>query len=279
MKFAVCHEMFEGWDWPRQCKFIADVGYDGIEVAPFMLAPRITDVSTEQRRTLRQQAEDAGIKVIGLHWLLAKTQGLHLTTADSAVRRATAEYVIELGRACADLGGDVLVFGSPLQRNIEPGMSLERAREHAVEVFRAAMPALAERNVRLCLEPLTMSDTNFINTCAEAMRIIEMVGAPNLCLHQDVKAMLGAETEPITEVIAKYAPYVGHFHVNDTNLLGPGMGETDFAPIFDSLLKTGYSGWVSVEVFDYSPGPETIARESLRYMRETLARVESAPRR
>lgn len=276
MKFAICHEMFEGWEWARQCRFIAEVGYEGIEVAPFMLAPRITEVSRSTRQTLRRQAEQAGLRIIGLHWLLARTQGLHLTTADPAVRRATAEYLVELGRACADLGGDVLVFGSPLQRNLQPGVSREAALEHAAEVFRAALPRLAERGVRLCLEPLTPTDTNFINTCAEAVQLIERVGAPNLCLHQDVKAMLGAETEPITDLIARYAPYLGHFHVNDTNLLGPGMGETDFAPIFAALLQSGYDGWVSVEVFDYAPGPEVIARDSLRYMRETLQRVRAA---
>ena len=40
--------------------------------------------------------------------------------------------------------------------------------------------------------------------------------------------------------------------------------------IFEALLKSGYSGWVSVEVFDYSPGAEHIARASLHYMRDVL---------
>ena len=273
MKFAICQELFEGWDWERQCDFIARTGYAGVEVAPFTLAPRIEDVSAERRRTLRRQAEDRGLRVIGLHWLLAKTQGLHLTTADAAVRRATADYLRALGDACADLGGELMVFGSPQQRNLEPGVSRERAYAHAAEVFRACLPALAGRGVRICMEPLTPKETDFVNTCAEAMELIDMVDQPNFVLHQDVKAMLGAEGEPVPALIRRHAPHVGHFHVNDTNLLGPGMGETDFAPIFAALREARYDGWVSVEVFDYSPGAETIARESLRHMRATLARV------
>ena len=91
MKFAICQELFEDWDWERQCRFIAEVGYTGIEVAPFTLAGRIEEVSPQRRRELRQQAETHGLSIIGLHWLLAKTEGLHLTSADPAVRRALTE--------------------------------------------------------------------------------------------------------------------------------------------------------------------------------------------
>lgn len=269
MKFAICQELFVDWEWERQCRFMSETGYTGIELAPFTLAPRITDVSAEQRRELREVAESHGLTICGLHWLLAKTEGLHLTTADSAVRRATARYLIELGNACADLGGTVMVFGSPLQRNLMDGTTREQALDRAAEVFREAMSALAARGVKIVMEPLTPKETNFINSCAEAVELMGMVDHPNFVLHQDVKAML-SETTPIPELITRYADVTGHFHVNDDNLLGPGMGRTDYHPIFEALLRTGYTGWVSVEVFDYSPGAEHIARESLRYMRAVL---------
>ena len=267
--------MFVDWDWPRQCQFIAEVGYTGIELAPFTLGARITDISTEQRQTLRKQAEDHGLQIFGLHWLLAKTQGLHLTTSDAAVRKATVEYLIELGNACADFGGELMVFGSPDQRNLQAGVTRESASANAAEVFRATLPAIADRAVRICMEPLTSQETNFVNTCAEATELIEMVDQPNFCLHQDVKAMLGAESESIPALIEKYVGQVGHFHVNDTNLLGPGMGQTDYKPIFEALRKISYNGWVSVEVFDYGPGCKKIARDSFAYMQEILACVES----
>jgi sugar phosphate isomerase/epimerase len=270
MRFAICHELFGDWDWKLQCEFIARTGYTGIEVAPFMLAERIGQVPMEVRRSMREQAADLGLSIIGLHWLLAKTEGLHLTTADASVRKATAGYLVELGEACADLGGDLMVFGSPFQRNVEAGMSRETAYANAAEVFRAALPRIADRGVRICMEPLTPKETNFVNTCAEAVELMDMVDEKNFCLHQDVKAMLGAETESLPVLIDRFKEQTGHFHVNDTNLLGPGMGETEYAPIFEALLKSGYSGWVSVEVFDYSPGAEVIARESFLNMQEAL---------
>jgi sugar phosphate isomerase/epimerase len=271
MKFGICQEMFVDWEWERQCRFIAETGYTGIELATFTLASNVEDVSNETRTTMRKQAEDEGLTIFGLHWLLAKTEGLHLTTADTTIRKATADYLVSLGNACADFGGDLMVFGSPFQRNVEEGMSREQAYKNAAEVFRDCLPKIADRGVRICMEPLTSKETDFVNTCAEAMQLIAMVEEPNICLHQDVKAMLGAESETVPALIAKHAADVGHFHVNDTNLLGPGMGDTDYAPILAALQETGYDGWVSVEVFDYEPGAEKIARESLSYMQDLLS--------
>lgn len=275
MKFAICQELFEGWDWKRQCEYAAKVGYTGLELAPFTVAERVEQISPAKRKELRKIASDSGVEIIGLHWLLAKTTGLHLTTFDAKVRSETAAYLRELAKACGDLGGSVLVFGSPAQRSLERGMSLDQAYTHAAEVFKAAMPAFADANVKLCVEPLTPLETDFLNTCADGVKLIEMVDHPNIVLHQDVKAML-SEPTPIPELIHKYRNITGHFHVNDSNLLGPGMGETDYHPILRALIDSDYSGWVSVEVFDYRPGAEVIAESSLSYMRQVLADLETA---
>lgn len=275
MKFAICQELFEGWDWQRQCQTIAEIGYTGIELAPFTLASRITDVSAERRKELKSVAAANGLEICGLHWLLAKTEGFHLTTDDASIRRATSEYIIELGRACADLGGDIMVFGSPMQRNLQPGVTREQAYANAADVFRAAMPVLADRGVTIAMEPLTTKETDFVNSCADAVALMGLVDHPNFALHQDVKAML-SESTSIPELIARYAAQTVHFHVNDDNLLGPGMGRTDYHPIFHALRKTGYSGWVSVEVFDYKPGAEFIARESLQNMQRVLRDLDGS---
>ncbi|HLW68738.1 MAG TPA: sugar phosphate isomerase/epimerase family protein [Gemmataceae bacterium] len=267
MRYAICNETFEGWDHERVCRFVASLGYTGLEIAPFTLAPRITDVSAERRKLLRKQAEDAGLTILGLHWLLAKTEEFQLTSPDAAVRQRTAKYLGELARCCRDLGGDILVFGSPKQREIPPGHSYEHAREFAVDTFHRCAEALAEHNVTLCLEPLAPSDTPFINTCAEATEILQRIDHPNFALHQDVKAMSAEAKTTVPELIRRYASWTRHFHANDPNLRGPGFGATDFHPIFQALKDVEYSGWVSVEVFDYSPDPETIARKSIEYMR------------
>jgi sugar phosphate isomerase/epimerase len=274
MRYAICNETFEGWDHGRVCRFVAELGYTGLEIAPFTIASRVTEISSNTRKTLRQQAEDSGLRIIGLHWLLAKTEGLQLTAADGAVRLRTAEYLVELARCCRDLGGDLMVFGSPAQRRIPAGATAEQAAAFAADTFYRAMPGIADCGIRLCLEPLARAETDYITTCAEAVALLDRVSHPNFVLHLDVKAM-SADEAPAPELIRRHAARTGHFHANDPNRRGPGFGETDFVPIFRALRQSGYLGWVSVEVFDYSPDPETIARESLRYMRECEARASS----
>jgi sugar phosphate isomerase/epimerase len=270
MKYAICNETFEGWDHARVCGRIAELGYTGLEVAPFTLAPRITDVTATRRAELRRDAEAAGVTILGVHWLLAKTQGFHLTSADEAVRRATGGYLADLARACADLGGTILVLGSPLQRNVPDGLTRQQAEDNAVDTLRHCLPALEDGGVYLCLEPLGPAETNFLNTAAEGVALMNRLRHPNVRLHLDVKAM-STEPTPIPELIRTHAAATGHFHANDPNRRGPGFGEVDFRPIFRALRETGYAGWVSVEVFDYTPDPDTIARESIRYMKQCEA--------
>ncbi len=83
--------------------------------------------------------------------------------------------------------------------------------------------------------------------------------------------MSGSETRPLPEVIKSSARYLHHYHANDSNLLGPGMGEVDHRPLVKALKEIDYKGYVSVEVFDYRPGAEHIARQSLNYLRHVAA--------
>lgn len=271
IRFGICNELFEDWPLERVLSYCADVGYDGVEVAPFTLAEDIRDLAPEAVAEMRRAAERAGMEILGLHWLLASPKGLSLNGPEDAVRGETLDFLKALVGLCHELGGGVMVFGSPGQRTVAEGDSAEAAWERAVAMLKAAGDEAERQGVTIALEPLTTKETNFLNTKDEAVRLIEAIGCPAVRLHLDVKAMVGQEAQPPAAIIRESKDHLAHVHANDANLRGPGFGDVDFRPIAAALADIGYDGYVSVEVFDFSPDPETIATRSLEYLREVFA--------
>ncbi len=265
-RYAICNETFGDWPLQRALAYAFDAGYRGWEVAPFMLATDVRELKSTERSAYRTTVESAGLEIIGLHWLLAKTSGFHLTTMDEAVRSRTAEYMIELVRLCGDLGGRLMVLGSPQQRNLVAGQSMDSALSNAAQVLRSVVPVLEQCDIQIAVEPLGPEEGNFLNAASDARELIERVASPQVQLHLDVKAM-SCESDPIPEIIRSFADLMIHFHANDPNRQGPGMGDVDFVPIMKALREVDYQGWVSVEVFDYEPGVEHLVTTSIENLR------------
>jgi len=278
MKFAICNETFQEDSQLEGLRLARALGYTGVEVAPFTLGTYAEEISAEARREYRSMVEDLGMEVIGLHWLLAKTSGFHLTTDDVGIRSKTADYMRRLIGLCSDLGGSVMVLGSPAQRNFVAPMTHAQAAANAVDVLRQVVPDLEGAKIRLAIEPLGPQEGNFLNHASDARAMIDAIGSPWVQLHLDVKAM-SSEGKPIETIIRDNADLMIHFHANDPNKLGPGMGEVDQGPIFQALHDVGYSGWVSVEVFDYSPGVETILKTSMQTMQWCVAMASANAQR
>lgn len=275
MKYAICNETFQDWPFDRAFRFARECGYGAIEFAPYTMQKNAYDITPTQRESVRRQVEAEGLDVVGLHWLLAFTHGYYLTSPDPAVREETSRYLAELARLCRDLGGKFLVLGSPKQRNLLPGVTHDQALQYAADVLRGAAPTLVDCGVVLAVEPLGPAEGDFLNTADLAVELLDLVDCPACGLHLDVKAM-SSEPTPIPEIIRRHAQRLVHFHANDANKLGPGMGDIDFVPILQALHDVGYAGWVSVEVFDYSPGVETLARDSIDYLHRCWTQISVA---
>jgi sugar phosphate isomerase/epimerase len=273
MDFAICNEIFQGWKVEDAIRFAAKTGYAGIEIAPFTIAKYVTDIPKQERQRIREVAAQAEIAITGIHWVLAHTEGLFLTHNDPAVRERSAKYFVELVEFCSDLGGNIIVVGSPKQRNIPEGATAAEAWTWAKETIAPAAARALQRGVTICLEPLSPQETNFINTAEEAVRFVKQFHTPSLKIILDVKAMSSSEKKPIPQIIQESWPHFAYFHANDKNLKGPGFGDVDFKPIARALMDAGYEGWVSVEVFNFDEGPEAIATRSLDYLKKTFSAV------
>jgi len=268
MKFALCNEMFEGRPIADVCSTARKLGYHGIEIAPFTLAPSADEITAAQRKEARSVIEGAGLETVGLHWLFAGPSGLHMTTTDNQTWGRTRDYLSCLLDLCSDLGGKVLVLGSPKQRSIVEGQTKQGAWQRAVDLLSSVLDQAGQSGLTICLEPLSTVETDFINTVAEGMKMVRQINHPALKIHLDVKAMCSEQT-PVPDIIRSVsADDIGHFHVNDANLYGPGMGDVDYAPIAEAIKDVAYNKWLSVEVFKYDPDPETIAGKSIEYLRQ-----------
>jgi sugar phosphate isomerase/epimerase len=275
MKIAICNELFRNWPIAEVLEYAAGLGYGGVEIAPFSLADSVREISPGKRKEIRRAAEGFGIEIVGLHWLLAKPEGLHLSHPDPGIRRRTLEYLRELIHFCADLGGKILSHGSPKQRTVQENWNFEDSWKRARETFEACLPTAEERGVIYCLEPLTRSNTNFINTVAEALRLVEEIGHPNFRMLVDCRsaeANEGSAAEAVRKALA--SGHLRHVHLNDVSGRGPGFGAVRFAPILQELVKGKYPGWASVEVFEFDRDPRTIASRSIGYLRGILEAFE-----
>lgn len=269
IKFALCNEVFENWTWTETVKAIARAGYDGVEIAPFTLADSVADLSAAERATIRQQAEDAGLEIAGLHWLFVSPKGLHATVGDVAVRNRTTAYLQELVRFCGDVGGKAMVIGSPKQRDVREGVTYPQAWQWFVDMIVACLDLAAERGVVLCIEALPADQTNFVTTLDEAVKMVQEVDHPSFQTMFDVHNACG-EIDPLPQLVQRHLGYIKHVHVNEMNGGHPGSADFDFGQILRVLVAGRFQGWVSTEAFDFSPGAERIARESIRHLKAAL---------
>jgi len=269
MKFALCNETYGDKEFGETCDHIAGCGYDGIEIAPFTLKEDPREITEAEARAFGERARSAGLEVVGLHWLLVKPAWLHLTTNDPLLQKDTVTFGQHLARTCAAMGGSIMVWGSPKQRNLEDGWHYEDACNRAADTLRKISETAGQLDVTIAMEPLSKKETNFLNTAEQTVKLLNLVDHPACRLHLDVKAMSDEEL-PIDRVITENSEYIAHFHANDPNLRGPGTGDVAYPPIVNALRAAHYDGYISVEVFDYTPDPETIAKESIAFLKQVF---------
>jgi sugar phosphate isomerase/epimerase len=272
MRIALCNEVLAGMPLAWQCEVAARLGYDGLEIAPFTLDDAPEKIPAAQAAKIRSTVEAAGLGVTGLHWLLVKPDGLSLTDPDAGVRARTLEVMTRLTGLCAELGGAVLVHGSPKQRQIPPGethaTALARLQDGLAQVARAA----ASAGVVYCIEPLSRRETSVVNTIAEAAELVRAIDQAHLRTMIDCSAAGLTETDSIPDLIDRWLPtgLIAHLQVNDPNRRGPGQGEMKFAPILAALRRQNYAGTLAVEPFDYVPDGPGVAAFSAGYLRGLL---------
>ena len=269
---AICNEAYGKTPLAEVCRSIRSIGYTGIEIAPFTLAESPLDLSAAMRREYRGVIESEGLQFVGLHWLMVSPKGLHVTTPDAALRQKSWQHIRDLTDLCADLGDKgIMVFGSPQQRSTQ-GISREEATRNYTDGLAGVASHAEQRGVTILVEALPRNQSDVINTLADAAAIVDEIGSPAVRTMFDTHNALD-ETEPHAAVVERYFPLIRHVHVNEMDGRHPGTGDYDFTAIFDVLRKLNYQHWISLEAFDFTPGADTLAAESLRHIEKEIAQL------
>lgn len=269
MRISLCNEVLASMSLPQQCEYAARLGYDGLEIAPYTLSDTPEKISTGAAANIRATVESFGLVVTGLHWLLVKPDGLSLTDPDAARRARTLEVMERLSGLCAELGGAVLVHGSPKQRQIAAGethaVALARLQDGLAQVAKTA----AAHEVIYCIEPLSSRETPLINTVAQAAALVRAVDHPHLRTMIDCSAAGLSEAQSVPDLLDHWLPtgLIGHIQFNDPNRRGPGQGEMKFGPILAALQRHGYAGAIGIEPFDYVPDGPGVAAFAIGYLK------------
>jgi len=266
LKHAMCNEAFESTPFVEQCRTLKRAGYQGIEIAPFTLAPDPLDITPEQRRIVRKTIVDEGLEFVGLHWLMVSPKGLHVTTPDKSLRERSWRHIRNLIDLCGDLGDNgVMVFGSPQQRSTTGGMTREEATRNYIAGLAEVAPHAEEKGVTVLVEALPAAQSDVVQTLEEAVAIVREINSPGVRTMFDTHNAVD-ETEAHAVLVERYFEYLRHVHVNEIDGRYPGTADYDFATILGTLLRLNYQHWVSLEVFDFKPDAARIAQESLEHL-------------
>jgi D-psicose/D-tagatose/L-ribulose 3-epimerase len=270
-RFATCNEVFQKQPFASACTQVRDVGYTGLEIAPFTLGADPVALTQDERARVRRHLADSELEFVGLHWLLAAPEGLHATTRDETIRSRTWSYVDQFVDLCADLAlstdgnHGIVVFGSPKQRNSRDGMTSSEATNLYIEGLAHAAPHAESRGVTILVEALSPDQCDVVTSLAEAVSIVRQIGSPAIQTMFDVHNAI-LEKSPHTDLIREFFPFIKHIHVNELDGKEPGMGNYDFAALMKCLTELDYQGWVSLEAFDFTRDPKEIVARSLHHL-------------
>jgi len=267
-KWSICSETFAGKPFEEACASARTTGYSGLEIDPSNLSEDPAGLSASERAAVRRAMAKQGLAFVGLHSFLKAPNGLHLTSGGAALRERSWQYFERLIHLAADLGNrPLMILGSSKQRHALEGTLVPLAVDRLREGLARVSPAAEKRGVTILLEPLAPHLCNVVNTLDEAVAIRNAIGSAAIRTMLDTHNT-AAETMPLPQLIEKHFSQIRHVHLNEMDGKYPGSGDFAFAPVLNKLRNLNYAGWLSVEVFDFHPDGETVARKAADYLKK-----------
>jgi sugar phosphate isomerase/epimerase len=260
---------------------IASLGYEGLELladVPHAWPAGLLDV---QKRSITTAMERTGLEFSNINAFMMNAINDHrqpywhpsFIEAEVHYRRVRIDHTRRALSLCAELGAPHITTepGGPL----EPGQS----RQDAIDLFVEVLKPLAEHaynlDVLLLIEP---EPGLLLETTDQYLEVAERLSAPSIGLNFDVGHAY-CVGEDLPRAIARLAAHIRHYHVEDIaasrvhHHLVPGTGAIDFAQVLAAIRRTGYDGWLTVELYPFLDDPDAAARSALELLRPLVESV------
>ena len=203
-------------------------------------------LETFDSKAVRERLDRVGLEAVTSTVLTAETD---ITSDDEGVRRNGVEYLKACVRAASEVGAKSFC-GVIYSQHVKDAASRpdERAWRHSAECLKEAARYSRPLGVSLGLEPVNRYETYLVNTCEQALKLMEMVGEDNVKIHLDSYHM-NIEEKSFYDATRMAGVNLIHYHLceNDRGIAGTGLVNWD--DIFRALGEMEYRGNAALESF------------------------------
>jgi protein FrlC len=126
--------------------------------------------------------------------------------------------------------------------------------------------------ITVCIEP-TSADSNLIDSADDALNLMTEAGAPNVRLMFDTYHTI-YRNEVATDYVHRFGKNLAHIHLSDSNRLPPGDGTGEFPMLIETLKKTGFDGYLTMEIgFNRRDvDPDGVAKRAYDYIKRLVSK-------
>ncbi len=279
MKIAFSTNAYLKYPFDEAAARIAGHGYEGLELladVPHAWPAGLLDV---QKRGLLAAMERTGLAFSNVNAFMMNAVNDYrqpywypsFIEPDESYRRVRIDHTHRALSLCAELGAPHITTepGGPLA----PGQSRQEAIDLFVEVLKPLAEHAEKLGVLLLIEP---EPGLLLETTDQYLEVAEKVDAPSIGLNFDVGHAYCVQ-EDLPRAIEKLAPQIRHYHFEDIaatrvhHHLVPGAGAIDFGEVVSAIRRTGYDGWLTVELYPYLDNPDAAARTALEVLRPLIS--------
>ena len=248
-------------------KRLARIGYDGIEIGAASPHAYPKYLNKERRREIKDVLDANGIALSSMLPAPGGGPGHNVSSPSPEERRHTIEHYKEVVELCAEWGGKTVLYVAGWQIF---GTSRRQAWEWSREALRDIAKTAADCGVTMAVEP-TPTDSNLVESCDDAIEMMEEVGAPNVKLMFDTVHAI-YRNEVFTDYVYQMGKNLHHVHLSDNDRLPPGAGRGDFVSLVSALKETGFGGYLTMEIgFNRRDvEPDQVARQAFEYMKPLI---------